>query len=52
MNEIKEADIKSKFKFERQLKALGHFPTPYQDITDLKLQFKNQLDKLISGGMI
>ena len=52
MNEIKEADIKSKFKFERQLKALGHFPTPYQDITDLKLQFKNQLQKLMSEGRI
>ena len=29
------------------LARLGHFYTNYKDITDLKLQFRDQLDKLL-----
>ena len=46
-NEIIEQDIKSKFKFEKKLKKLGHFKTIYKDINDLENQFKRQLESLI-----
>ncbi|MGA0555578.1 leucine-rich repeat domain-containing protein [Larkinella sp. VNQ87] len=47
MSDVKEADVKSKFAFEKKLKGLGHFPTSYTDIENLKYQFKMQLDKIL-----
>ena len=32
-------------EFQEELKGLGHYPTDYKDINDLKYQFKNQLEK-------
>lgn len=40
--------IKTLLDFQNKLKELGHFKTNYKNIEDLKLQFKNQLDKLIT----
>ena len=34
-------------QFKEKLRKLGHFYTSYNNIEDLKLQFQNQLDKLL-----
>ena len=47
MSKIKEAEIQSKFAFEKKLKSLEHFPTLYKNIGDLKYEFKMQLDKVL-----
>ncbi|HYV95629.1 MAG TPA: COR domain-containing protein [Chitinophagales bacterium] len=47
LNQIKEADMNSKFKFEETLAKLGHFKTVYKDINDLENQFKKQLERLL-----
>ena len=44
---IREEDILSLLAFKKKLAALGHFHTSYENIADLKLQFHNQLDKLL-----
>ena len=46
MSEIREDDILSLFNFKKKLRELGHFPTIYADINDLKYQFEQQLIKL------
>jgi hypothetical protein len=45
--DLKKADADSMFKFLEELKALGHYLTYYENINDLKYQFKKQLSKLI-----
>ena len=40
---IRLEDLQSLKDFESKVKALGHFPTEYEDITDLKLKFRDQL---------
>ncbi|MDR1116492.1 MAG: leucine-rich repeat domain-containing protein [Tannerella sp.] len=45
-------DTDSLFEFKEKLKELGHFPTEYKNIEDLKYQFKMQLGKLINDNMI
>jgi len=52
MQEIKKEDIDSKFEFQEQLKALGHFPTVYENIDKLQNHFRQQLDKLLSERKI
>ncbi len=47
--ELKKDDAISKFEFEEKLKELGHFPTEYKNIDDLKYKFKMQLEKLLSS---
>jgi internalin A len=47
MTQLNRDDINSKFDFEDRLKKLGHFPTIYKNMDDLKYQFKNQLDKIL-----
>ena len=37
----------SMFQFRKELEELGHFPTSYENIGDLKYQFKMQLEKLM-----
>lgn len=39
--------IRTLLDFQDKLKKLGHFRTNYKNIEDLKLQFRNQLDKII-----
>lgn len=45
--ELNKEDLDSLLQFKQKLQALGHFPTEYKTIDDLKAQFKGQLDKLI-----
>ncbi len=49
ISNLNKADINSKFDFQEKLKALGHFPTQYKNMEDLKYQFKMQLEKLLPG---
>ncbi|RZK23901.1 MAG: hypothetical protein EOO43_07965, partial [Flavobacterium sp.] len=44
---IKSADLLSINTFEKRLNSLGHFPTIYKNVEDLKYQFKMQLDKIL-----
>lgn len=50
-SEINTGDINDSIKtlldFKDRLKNLGHFRTNYNNIEDLKFQFRNQLDKLL-----
>lgn len=43
-------DLKSLWDFQDKLKALGHFYTEYEDVDDLKLKFRDQLDRLLDDG--
>jgi len=45
-------DINSRWDFEEKLENLGHYPTHYTSIEDLKLKFQQQLDILIEEGKI
>jgi internalin A len=40
-------DLQSLWKFQDKLKKLGHFYDQYDNIEDLKLQFRGQLDKIL-----
>jgi hypothetical protein len=44
--------LNSLWSFQEKLKALGHYPTQFTSIEDLKLQFRDQLDLLIAEGKI
>jgi len=43
-------DLQSLWAFRDKLKDKGHYYTEYNDIEHLKRQFRDQLDKLLSGG--
>ena len=45
-------DLQSLWRFEDELKKLGHYKTPYQNIEGLREHFGNQLDKLAANGFI
>ncbi len=45
-------DLQSLYAFQKKLKKLGHFYTQYHSIEDLKLQFKDQLEKLLQEGKL
>lgn len=45
-------DILSMLNFQERLKELNHFVTVYQNIQDLKLQFRDQLNILVKKGHI
>ncbi len=47
-----EDDLMSLFAFRKKLLALGHFPTVYKNIDQLKLHFSQRLDKLVANGFI
>ena len=47
-----ESDLMSLWAFRKKLAALGHFPTVYREIGDLKYHFEKQLDKLVASGFI
>ncbi|MCS5694427.1 leucine-rich repeat domain-containing protein, partial [Cyanobium sp. FGCU-6] len=44
--------LTSLWDFKAKLKEFGHYPTECTSIEDLKLQFRNQLDLLISEGKL
>lgn len=43
----REEDLMSLFAFKKKLKRLGHFHTEYNNIDDLKLQFRGQIEKIL-----
>ena len=47
-----QGDLNSLWDFQKKLKDLGHYPTHCISIEDLKLQFQQQLDKLIEEDKI
>ncbi len=47
-----QEDLNSLWDFQKKLKDLGHYPTSYASIEDLKLQFQHQLDTLIDEDKI
>ncbi|MEO6730287.1 MAG: tetratricopeptide repeat protein [Ferruginibacter sp.] len=59
---FKNADIKfgslnrkeanSVWDFQEKLKALGHFQTAYENDSELKLHFKEQLDELFASNLL
>lgn len=48
MSEINE-EVISLFNFKKRLNELGHFPTNYNNIDDLKVQFKRQLERILEN---
>jgi hypothetical protein len=44
--------LTSLWDFKAKLKNLGHYPTECTSIEDLKLQFRTQLDLLITEGKL
>jgi anti-anti-sigma factor len=50
-NNIPEADLLSLIAFKKRLNDLGHFYTPFANIEDLKIRFRNQIDKLLEGPL-
>ena len=52
-NDIEMRDaLNSLWDFQEKLKRLGHYYTQFSSIEDLKLQFRSQLDLLISEGKL
>jgi internalin A len=47
IDSLPEEDFKSLRAFHQKLRDIGHFYTPYENIEDLKLKFRDQLDMLI-----
>jgi len=47
-----KSDLMSLWAFQEKLRALGHYPTVYKNIDQLKLHFTQQLDKLAANGFI
>jgi hypothetical protein len=45
-------EITTLLSFKKKLSALGHYHTEYTSSEDLKLQFQEQLQKLIDAGKI
>ena len=47
IKDIKQDNINSLLDFKQELGNLGHYPTNYENIEDLKYQFKMQLQKIL-----
>jgi len=47
IDSLREEDLKSLRAFQAKLKKLGHFPTVYTSNENLKLKFRDQLDKVL-----
>lgn len=47
ISKLNREDFNSKVDFEEKLKSMGHFPSVYNTMSDLKYQFKLQLEKII-----
>jgi hypothetical protein len=52
ISEANRQDFNSLWDFKDKLRDLGHFVTEYKSIEDLKLQFKDQLEKLRDEGKL
>ncbi len=47
IGKIDKAAMQSLWNFQEKLEELGHYWTRYEDIEDLKLHFRGQLDKIL-----
>jgi hypothetical protein len=50
ISSARREDLQSLWAFQDKLKGLGHYQTNYENTADLKLQFGDQLRKLIAAG--
>jgi GTPase SAR1 family protein len=48
LSSTRKEDLKSLWEFQEKLGQLGHFYTPYENIEDLKLKFRGQLDEILA----
>jgi hypothetical protein len=47
---LSASDLQSREAFQKKLSGLGHFYTNYEDARDLKLKFRDQLERLMEKG--
>lgn len=47
VGELRKEDLNSLWAFQEKLSRLGHYHTTYTHIEDLKLQFRDQLDRIL-----
>ncbi len=52
VSRAKPSDLQSLWAFKKELNALGHFQTEYENISDLKLKFRRQLDIVFANNEI
>lgn len=45
-------EVKTLLHFKEKLRSLGHYYMQYDNLADLKLRFREQLDKLLAAGKI
>lgn len=45
-------EVLTLLNFKKKLSALGHFYTSYENLPDLKLRFRDQLDKMLEAGKV
>jgi hypothetical protein len=50
MGSARKDDLQSLWAFQEKLAKLGHFHTTYDSIEHLKLQFRDQLDKIFDNN--
>jgi internalin A len=50
IRKLSASDLQSLETFQKKLSELGHFYTRYEDPRDLKLQFRDQLERLMEKG--
>jgi hypothetical protein len=49
---LNQDDLESLWAFQKKLKELGHYQTPYRNVDQLTFHFYQQLDKLAENGII
>lgn len=52
LRRLSASGLQSLEEFQKKLSDLGHFYTRYEDARDLKLQFRDQLERLMDKGKI
>ena len=48
LSSTRKEDLNSLWEFQEKVQQLGHFYTPYENIQDLKLRFRDQLDEILA----
>ena len=48
LSSTRKEDLNSLWEFQAKVQQLGHFYTPYENIQDLKLRFRDQLDEILA----
>jgi hypothetical protein len=44
---VRKDDLKSRWAFQEKVEKLGHFYSEYDNVADLKLQFRGQIEKIL-----